>query len=612
MLVCCSSALATCGSPVVTGSTATVTCTAGSGQSVSVPANHVGGVTLEAIGGDGGSSQVDPNVSSGGGARGSYAKAGAFTLTVDVGTAGVDGIPSSGAGGTPGGGAGDAGQFGGGGGGGYSQIVDGATPVIIAGGGGGAGSSGQFGIGGDGAGGADTWYPDGQPGGGCIQPPESNCLEISGHGATTTAPGAGESETSVSGHIDGQPGSGRVGGAAGAATGGGGGGGGCFGGGGGGTTVAGIGGGGGGGGGGSTCVDASLTNVSEPLGPGGDGVVVVSWTTPTPPAITSAGTASFTLGTNGTFTITSSGNPDATISLDDPADLPAGLSFTAGAGGTGVISGTPTGSPSSVIVHVNADNGVGTADDEPLTINVTGTVTPAPVPASITSTGPAKFTIGTAGSYAITAAGSPTPVISLDDPADLPAGLKFTGGTGSASISGTPTGSAGSFSVTVRAVAGAGPDATQKLTIEVAAPPGTQSSGGGFVDTGGAAGPPVTTTPSGTVGVTLGCAGATGTTCTGQVAVSVRERLRGSKVIGVAARAKRTTRTVKVGVARYTIAAGNVKVVKVALNRTGRALLKRFHHLKVKVVVAVTTSNGLSQAATRTVTLRQPAKKRKK
>jgi hypothetical protein len=180
-------------------------------------------------------------------------------------------------------------------------------------------------------------------------------------------------------------------------------------------------------------------------------------------------------------------------------------------------------------------------------------------------------------------------------------------------ISGTPTGPDGSFTVTVRAVGTSGPDATQKLVIEVAAPPGTHSSGGGFVNTGGSAGPPVTTTPGGTVGVSLGCAGASGTTCTGQVAVTVHERVLGSKVIAVTARTHKAKRkTVKVGVANYTIAAGTVKVVKVALNKRGRALLKRFHRMKVKVTVAVSTANGLSQAAVKTVTLKQPAKKKRR
>jgi hypothetical protein len=502
----------------MSGAAATVTCTAGTGQSVNVP-DHVGGVTLAAAGGDGGASGGPaPDYAGGGSDQGVYTKAGPFTLTVDVGTAGVNAVGiTGGAGGVPGGGAGADGSSpnaGGGGGGGYSDIIDGSTTLIVAGGGGGSGSSGQWYLGGDGGGAYSSFYPDGQPGGLCATP--SNCFATA-YGGTQTVPGAGESETTVSPRVDGSPGSGSSGGAAGPATGGGGGGGGYFGGGGGATTLNGEAAGGGGGGGGSSYASSVLTGVIPPAPPGGNGVVTVTYTVPTPPAIASAAHASFTVGTAGTYTITGSGNPAATISLDNPTALPAGLKFIAGAAGTGTgtLSGTPTGNPGTVTITVRAHNGVGS-------------------------------------------------------------------------------------------------DATQPLVIDVVKPPGTQSVGGGYVSLGGGSsgsgsGSPVTATSSG-VGVIIGCAGASGKTCTGQVAVSLYERRHGKKVVAVFGRPKAHSVSAVVGKATYKIRAGQVKVVKVTLNASGRSLLKRFRRLTVKVTVSVSTTNGLHKAATRTVTIKAPRK----
>ena len=57
------------------------------------------------------------------------------------------------------------------------------------------------------------------------------------------------------------------------------------------------------------------------------------------PAVTSDETATFTVGTAGSFTITTGGRPGAELSLGDA--LPPGLSFADSGDGTAVISGTP-------------------------------------------------------------------------------------------------------------------------------------------------------------------------------------------------------------------------------------------------------------------------------
>jgi hypothetical protein len=146
---------------------------------------------------------------------------------------------------------------------------------------------------------------------------------------------------------------------------------------------------------------------------------------------------------------------------------------------------------------------------------------------------------------------------------------------------------------------------------------GTLSSGGGYLSVGdGSSVPPVGSAANG-VTVTLNCTGMAGKTCSGQVSVSVHERTRGGKVMAVLARSSRHSKTrtvsVTVGLASYTVAVGQIKKVTVALNATGRSLLKRFHRLTVTVKVSVSTASGLSQVASKTVTIKAaPVRKRHK
>ena len=57
------------------------------------------------------------------------------------------------------------------------------------------------------------------------------------------------------------------------------------------------------------------------------------------PAITSDASTSFTVGTAGTFTITTTGSPTPTLTLDGAQ--PAWLSFVDNTDGTATLSGTP-------------------------------------------------------------------------------------------------------------------------------------------------------------------------------------------------------------------------------------------------------------------------------
>ncbi|HMF93676.1 MAG TPA: FG-GAP-like repeat-containing protein, partial [Vicinamibacterales bacterium] len=89
---------------------------------------------------------------------------------------------------------------------------------------------------------------------------------------------------------------------------------------------------------------------------------------------------------------------------------------------------------------------------------------------TFTSAATAPWTVGSSDVFSITTSGSPTATITLSGA--LPAGLSFNGGSGRASISGTPT-SAGSTTVNLTATNGLGV-ATQALTLAVE---GAASSG---------------------------------------------------------------------------------------------------------------------------------------
>ena len=94
--------------------------------------------------------------------------------------------------------------------------------------------------------------------------------------------------------------------------------------------------------------------------------------------------------------------------------LPSGISFNAS---TGVLSGTPTpGTAGTYAVTFTAANGVGQQASQSFTL----TIHQAP---AITSTNSAAFTVGTAGSFTVTASGFPAPT--FGETGTLPTGLSF-------------------------------------------------------------------------------------------------------------------------------------------------------------------------------------------
>jgi len=75
------------------------------------------------------------------------------------------------------------------------------------------------------------------------------------------------------------------------------------------------------------------------------------------PAITSADNTTFTVGVAGTFSVTTSGSPAA--SLTESGTLPGGVTFVYHGNGTGTLSGTPAaGAHGAYSITLTAQNGL--------------------------------------------------------------------------------------------------------------------------------------------------------------------------------------------------------------------------------------------------------------
>ncbi len=180
----------------------------------------------------------------------------------------------------------------------------------------------------------------------------------------------------------------------------------------------------------------------------------------TAPVITSSPYFAVQLGTYSLFTVTATGSP--TPVLSEYGALPPGMVFQANANGTATISGTV---PTSVLpyypVTITATNTAGVATQS-LVISTTGL---AP---KFTSAATWQVTPGTYSSFTVVATGQPTP--SLAKSGLLPPGMSFQAGTGgTATISGTaPTGTSGTYHITITASNGVGTPAVQDFAISVA------------------------------------------------------------------------------------------------------------------------------------------------
>ena len=175
------------------------------------------------------------------------------------------------------------------------------------------------------------------------------------------------------------------------------------------------------------------------------------------PAITSLDHTTFQTGQPGTFSVTATGLPAATLS--ESGALPGGITFDPA---TGILSGTPAaGSGTTYALTFKATNGIGMDATQNFSIFVAAT--PA-----ITSLNTATLNAGTPGAFTVTATGSPAPM--LEATGALPSGITFDAATGI--LSGTPGMATGAiYPITFGAANGIGQDAVQSFSLVVTEAP---------------------------------------------------------------------------------------------------------------------------------------------
>ena len=174
------------------------------------------------------------------------------------------------------------------------------------------------------------------------------------------------------------------------------------------------------------------------------------------PAFTSADSASATVGSPLTMTVSTTGYPTPSIGA---SGLPTGFTLVDNGNGTATISGTPTASEiGTYTVDLTAVNVAGTATQD-LSLSVGQ-------PPAITSAASTAFTVGAAGTFSVTTTGSVT--ATLTETGTLPTGVTFTdNGNGTATISGTPAaGTTGSWPISIAATSAVG-STTQSFALSV-------------------------------------------------------------------------------------------------------------------------------------------------
>ena len=173
-----------------------------------------------------------------------------------------------------------------------------------------------------------------------------------------------------------------------------------------------------------------------------------------PPAITTAASATATVGSSFNFTVNATGAPAPTMT--ESGALPQGLTWVDNGNGTATLAGTPgVGQGGVYKLTLTATNTGGTA-----TQSFTLTVDQAP---SITSASSATATHGTAFTFTFTSTGYPVPSVTHTGTVR---GLTYTNnGNGTATLKGTPT-TAGTYSLAITAKNSVG-TATQTFMLKV-------------------------------------------------------------------------------------------------------------------------------------------------
>ena len=209
-------------------------------------------------------------------------------------------------------------------------------------------------------------------------------------------------------------------------------------------------------------LDRTLLLDVDAFDPGFTGGVFVATPSSARSRFTSANTTTFTAGTPGTFSVTTSNGASAVLSVG--GTLPAGVTFTDHGNGTATLAGTPAaGTGGSYALTFVATRDGRQVASQPFTLVVQE-------PAAITSPGAATFAIGSANTFTVTTTGHPAPP-TIASAGTLPAGVTFTDhGNGTASLSGSPaSGSEGTYPLTLTASNGVGSPAVQGFVLTVVA-----------------------------------------------------------------------------------------------------------------------------------------------
>ena len=153
------------------------------------------------------------------------------------------------------------------------------------------------------------------------------------------------------------------------------------------------------------------------------------------PAITSANTTTFTVGSAGNFSVVASGYPGPNFS--ETGTLPTGVTLSS----TGLLSGTPaTGTAGNYPLTITANNGVGSPAIQSFTLTVLSPCTAITVSGTLPN-----GLYQTAYSSSFTQTGGTAPV--TWSATGLPAGLSINTSTGV--VSGSPTTTVAAASVTI-------------------------------------------------------------------------------------------------------------------------------------------------------------------
>ena len=161
------------------------------------------------------------------------------------------------------------------------------------------------------------------------------------------------------------------------------------------------------------------------------------------PVLTSAGTTTFTVGTAGTFSVTTTGY--STPSLSETGTLPSGVTFVDNGNGTASLAGTPAaGTGGSYSFTITATNSLGTTT-QTFTLIVKQS-------AAFTSANTTTFNVTQAGNYTISTTGFPTPYFTVTG--NLPTGVTFVdNGNGTGTLEGTPiAGTGNTYTLTINAI----------------------------------------------------------------------------------------------------------------------------------------------------------------